>query len=166
MKTLRYTPIVACFLLTACASLGNNLQTEYLRGSDIEQQKYNLFLYGRQTPHDVETVAVLDKVGDAYEFKPEGGDYLYNYHGNIGAAEALDKGEKFLEELINLNTIQRYAIVGPDDQTIGYELRPYFHPFQVDNSYYQSFYVLNEDNTVDFSVIWQDFYKPFVDEPN
>lgn len=165
MTLLRSMFILICLLLSSC-SIGTQLSTRYQEEPDVSQQKFHLLLVGKETSHDVETVAVLDKVDDKYEFLSGGGIFPHNYHQNLNGEEAFSKGRKFLEQLVILYKIEAYSILSPEGEIIGYELRPYFNPSQVNNAYYQSTYLLKKDNTVKFYVLWHDFYKPFVEEPN
>jgi len=115
---------------------------------------FDLILYGMQNGSDFETVAVLDRRGDAYKIEPVTMNHVRRFVEDVPAAEASQMAHEFLRRLLMINTVASKKIMGPDGAVIGYELRPIFHEFQAPNRYYRVWYFLAEPEIVKFRVEW------------
>jgi len=134
MKRIKSTHIVclAVFLLAAllvvsCTS-GIRLKTQGAGYSEAAGT-YRVILFGCNFNNDLETIAFLDKESDKYVFEPYAPDFKFKIKKGVPAKEALKEAGEF----VNCNTsflhFQTYGIIGPDGETLGYEVRPLYQPF-------------------------------------
>lgn len=134
MKRIKSTQIIclAAFLLAAlfvvsCAS-GIRLKTQGTRYSEAAAI-YRVILFGCNFNNDLETIAFLDKESDKYVFEPYAQDFKFKIKKGVPAKEALKEAGEF----VNCNTsflyFQTYGIIGPNGETLGYEVRPLYQPF-------------------------------------
>lgn len=116
--------------LLGCSNtlLKNPVIIEPLKGSDI-QGTVNLILYGANYANDLETIAILDKTGDGYEFEPFAPDFRYRIKKNIPAIEALKEAEIFVSRHSSFQGIRFSKILDEKGIAIGYEVRPLYFPF-------------------------------------
>ena len=147
-------------LLTSCVA-NSRLSTQPVNGDFLQGGEFNLILYGMETPYDVETVAILDRADDIYQISSRAKLEEFRIHNKLTKEEASQKAINFLNESIIIKNIEIKSILGPNREVIGYEFRPIFQPAQVENSYYDCRYILQERNNVLFTVAWNEFYKPF-----
>ena len=111
---------LSVFLL-GCNStfLKNRLMIEPLKDSDL-QGTVNLILYGANHANDLETIAILDKTGDGYEFEPFAPDFRYRIKKNIPAIEAVKEAEKFVSWHNSFQNMQFSKILNEKGIPIGY----------------------------------------------
>ncbi len=116
--------------LLGCSStlLKNRVIIEPLKDSNI-QGTVNLILYGANHANDLETIAILDKTGDGYEFEPFAPDFRYRIKKNIPSIEALKEAEKFVSWHNSFQNIRFSKILDEKGIAIGYEVRPLYLPF-------------------------------------
>jgi len=123
-----------CLFLSVCllgcnsTLLKNRLMTEPLKSSDI-QGSVNLILYGANYADDLETIAILDKTGDRYEFEPFAPEFRYRIEKNIPASEALKEAEIFVSRHTSFQSIRFSKIIDEKGIPVGYEVRPLYYPF-------------------------------------
>jgi hypothetical protein len=113
-------------ILSACAT-GNYLRTE--ESSSIEMKKtYSLILYGGRFSDDMETLAILDKEGDKYEFIVYAPDYDYRIKRKVPGKKALEEAEKFVRFHHSFRRSLLSRILDHSGATIGYEVKPLYFP--------------------------------------
>lgn len=118
-------------ILTAsvgCAAQGNRIRTESLRGTDIPGV-FTLILHGGNYSDDLETVAFLDREGDAYTFDIYAPDFNYRVIKGVSAQEGLTKAEEFVSGNSAFHQARLSSIVDDRSGIIGYEVRPLYLPF-------------------------------------
>jgi hypothetical protein len=104
------------------------LKTEEAKASDITGT-YTLILYGGNYSDDLETIAILDREGDQYNFEPYTPDFDYRIKKGVPAEEALKEAEKFVSFHNSFWRSQISRIIDNKGNTIGYEVRPLYQPF-------------------------------------
>jgi len=121
--------VFLAFLLSGCAFwlAGSGLEPRPVKKSDIEGT-FTAILYGANHMNDLETIAILDKEGDGYEFEPYAPEFVYRIKKHIPAKEALSEAEKFVSWHYSFRSVQLGRIPGPEGRTIGYEVRPLYYP--------------------------------------
>jgi hypothetical protein len=120
---LFFALILAC---QAC-TLGKGLRTETVKSMDTTGT-YTLILFGGNHLNDLETVAFLDKEGDAYTFEPYSPDFLYEVIRGMDPKDAFAAAEKFVRFHPAFHGEQMAAILAEQGNVIGYELRPLYMP--------------------------------------
>jgi len=148
-----------CFY-TSCVSSGT-LQTASFSGDEIVGENFTVFLYGLDNSSDVESLAVLDRSDDTYTIAFMKALPSFRVLANVPRQEAISRAEAFLNGSTLLSHIEKREIQGPDGTVLGYEFRPIYNPFQVNNSSFDSAYYPTGKNRVVFRVIWNEFKEPF-----
>ena len=120
---------IALSLFTVSDSFAITLKTEETKEQDV-QGVFTLILYGGRDPNDVETLAILDIEGDRYTFEPYTPEFNYTITTGLAAKEALDQAYKFISYHPAFWRSQLSKIIDEKCNTIGYELRPLYMPFQ------------------------------------
>ena len=130
MKTLMVT-LMPLLLLSVCISLAD--AARYLKTVEAKDQEvtgtFTLILYGGRHINDLETIAILDKEGDQYEFEPYAPEYDYKVKKGVTAGDALSEAKKFVSFNNDFWRSQLSRILDDRGNIIGYELRPLYHPF-------------------------------------
>jgi hypothetical protein len=103
------------------------LRAEEAKASDITGT-YTLILYGGNYPDDLETIAILDREGDRYNFEPYAPDFEYRVKKGEPAKKALREAEKFVSFHYSFLRSQISRIIDNKGKTIGYEVRPLYQP--------------------------------------
>ena len=116
------------FVLFGCAVSGRQIKTESLKGSEISGV-FTLILYGGNYGDDLETVAFLDKEGDAYSFDIYAPDFNYRVIKGVSAHEGLTKAKVFVSGNSSVYQVKMSSIIDDKSGTIGYEVRPLYYPF-------------------------------------
>ena len=133
-------------ILASCAT-GNYLQTE--ESSSVEMKKtYRLILYGGRFSDDMETMAILDKEGDTYEFIVYASDADYRIKRKVPGKKALEEAEKFVRFHHSFHRSLLSRILDHSGATIGYEVRPVYFPAGVGFSDVIDVYYRIEGKTV------------------
>jgi hypothetical protein len=104
------------------------LRTEEAKASEITGT-YTLILYGGNYSDDLETIAILDREGDQYNFEPYAPDFDYRIKKGVPAKEALKEAEKFVSFHNSFWRSQISRIIDNKGNIIGYEVRPLYQPF-------------------------------------
>ena len=162
MKKIRL--IILMFFAVAISSCisGKRLSTSNpLDSLTINNEVYDVILYGQRTPYDVETVAILDRAEDTIQITSTARLYDHQIKKNLNAEDAYQKAVSFLEACLFLQNIEKRKIIGSNGEIIGYEFRPYFSPLYVNNNSLSISYYQLSDKTVKFDVTWLEFFKPF-----
>jgi len=105
----------------------NHLKTEAAVSSEL-QGTFTLILYGCRSSDDIENMVVFDKEDDAYTFEIFAPEFAYTVKTRVPAKDALTEAEKFVRCNINVQGSQLKKILGPEGQSIGFELRPLYSP--------------------------------------
>jgi hypothetical protein len=117
-------------MFLASCTAGNYLRTE--ESGSIEMKKtYRLILYGSRFSDDRETIAILDKEGDAYEFIIYASADDYRIKKKVPGKKALEEAEHFVRFHHSFRRSLVSRILGPDGNTIGYEVKPLYHILDV-----------------------------------
>jgi hypothetical protein len=105
-----------------------SVRTHIMEGEEHIKGRYNVILYGSRYSNDVETVAILDKVGDEFTFEPYAPEYDYKVIKNVPASEALKHALSFISWHRSFRSVMRKKIIYGKGTIIGYELRPLYDP--------------------------------------
>jgi hypothetical protein len=89
---------------------------------------YTLILYGGNYSDDLETIAILDREGDPYNFEPYAPDFDYRIKKRVPAKKAMKEAEKFVSFHNSFLRSQISRIIDNNGKTIGYEVRPLYQP--------------------------------------
>ena len=133
----RYDPILTLlatgllFFSGSCATTGTVLSTSGLQDIDaeVETGSFALILHSSQGQRYMDTVAILDIEGDAYEIEPAAAPYNFTVVEGLTGQQALQTARRFIDFYAGHNTTGQQAITSPAGDVIGYELRPLYHPF-------------------------------------
>ncbi len=137
---------VVSTILASCAT-GNYLRTE--ESSSIEMKKtYSLILYGGRFSDDMETLAILDKEGDKYEFIVYASADDYRIKRKVSAKKALEEAEHFVRFHHSFRRSLLSRILDQSGDTIGYEVKPLYFPLDVGYSDLIDTYYRIEGKTV------------------
>jgi hypothetical protein len=117
--------ILILLAVTACVNI-NYLRTERADPAEITGT-YTLLLYGGRYFDDLENVAILDKEGDRYSFEIYAPEYDYTVRKQVPAGEALAEAEKHVGSHSSFFRSKLRALLDPEGNIIGYELRPLYH---------------------------------------
>jgi len=92
--------------------------------------RYDIVLYGGRYMDDLETLIVLDKAGDKYEFIPYLPQSDYTIVKNQTAEQALAYARDVYTAQSAYARTRISRILDKDNQFIGYELRPLYNSFR------------------------------------
>ena len=105
----------------------------YLKTVEAKDQEvtgtFTLILYGGRHINDLETLVILDKEGDQYEFEPYAPEFDYKVKKGVTAGDALSEAKKFVSFHNAFWRSQLSRILDEKGNIIGYELRPLYRPF-------------------------------------
>jgi hypothetical protein len=90
---------------------------------------FTLILYGGNYLNDLETVAFLDREGDAFTFDIYAPDFDYRTIKGLSATEGLKRAEDFVSRNTSFQRVRLSSIVEAKAGIIGYEVRPLYLPF-------------------------------------
>jgi hypothetical protein len=145
---IRLFAICAVSVILASCATGNYLRTE--ESSSIEMKKtYSLILYGGRFSDDMETLAILDKEGDKYEFIVYAASAdNYRIKRKVPAKKALEEAEHFVQFHHSFRRSLLSRILDQSGATIGYEVKPLYFPLDVGYSDLIDTYYRIEGKTV------------------
>ena len=125
-----YAIIILAFLTSSagCAVQGKRIHTESLKAGD-NSGVFDLILYGGNYGDDLETVAFLDRQGDAYNFDIYAPEFNYRTIKGLTFEKGLDKAREFVSSSTSFHQVQLTSIVNDKSQIIGYEVRPLYLPY-------------------------------------
>jgi hypothetical protein len=104
------------------------LKTEKAKVDDITGT-FTLILYGGRYSDDIETIAILDREGDQYNFEPYTPEFDYRIKKGVQAKDVIREAEKFVSFHRSFWHSQLSKIIDNKGNIIGYELRPLYLPF-------------------------------------
>lgn len=107
---------------------GIRLNTQGAQGPEVPGN-YTVIYYGCNFFNDLETIAFLDREDGKYPFEPFAPDFEYRVKRGLSAKEAMETAMKFVNCNASFNRARVSGILGPDGETIGYEVRPLYAPF-------------------------------------
>ncbi|MBI5026737.1 MAG: hypothetical protein HZC12_08465 [Nitrospirae bacterium] len=119
--------VILLFTTNDSFAIQKHLKTEAMKDTDITGV-FTLILYGGRHSDDIETIVILDKEGDRYDFEPYAPEYDYKIKRGISDREALDEAERFVSWHPSFHRSQLSRIIDEKGNTIGYELRPLYMP--------------------------------------
>ncbi len=129
INTIMITLMSLLLLLTTVSSAyAKNLKTEEVKADEVTGT-FTLILYGGRHINDLETIAILDKEGDQYEFEPYAPEFDYKMKKGVSAVDALNEANKFVSFHNAFWRSQLSRVLDGKGNIIGFELRPLYHPF-------------------------------------
>jgi len=105
------------------------LNTKEARDAEVSGS-YTAIYYGCNFLNDLQTVAFLEKEGGKYPFDPFAPDFEYKVKKGLTSNEALETAKKFVSCNSQVRDTQVSRILGPDGETLGYEVRPLYLPYR------------------------------------
>lgn len=133
MKTVKINMVILMSLMIFSASVSLAHATRYLKTEEAKEIEvagtFTLILYGGGHINDLETLAILDKEEDQYEFEPYAPEFDYKVKKGVPAGEALNESRKFVGFHNAFWRSQLNKILDEKGNTIGYEVRPLYRPF-------------------------------------
>jgi len=105
------------------------LNTQGAQASEVSGT-YTAIYYGCNFLNDLETVAFLEKEGGKYPFVTFAPDDKYRVKKGLSSGEAIESGNKFVSCNSLFRRTQVSRILGPDGETLGYEVRPLYLPYR------------------------------------
>jgi hypothetical protein len=91
---------------------------------------YTAIYYGCNFLNDLETIAILEKEGGRYHFEPYAPDFKYRVKKGLSSEEAIETAKKSVNCNALFKRTQVNRILGPDGETLGYEVRPLYLPYR------------------------------------
>ncbi|MFI5294410.1 MAG: hypothetical protein ACHQ0Y_05225 [Thermodesulfovibrionales bacterium] len=123
-----FSLVAAIALAASSCALGNRLDMKTAADSDLTGS-FDLILYGCTYHDDFETVAILAKEDGPYVFEPYAPDFNYRVVKGVPAKDALDQAQKFVDCHTAYHRAQLSRLVDAKGDTLGFEVRPLYHPF-------------------------------------
>ena len=120
--------IITASVLAGCATPGKRMQTEPLQRTDMPGI-FTLILYGGNYSDDLETVAFLDREGDAYAFDIYAPDFNYRAIQGLSAQEGMMQAKEFVSAHSSFHQFRLSSIVDEQSVVVGFEVRPLYLPF-------------------------------------
>ena len=116
------------FGLVSCAK-EIRLNIQEAQSSEVSGN-FAAIYYGCNFMNDLETIAFLEKEGGKYPFMPFAADDKFKVKKGLSAAEAIVTANKFVNCNALFRRTQVSRIIGPDGETLGYEVRPLYLPYR------------------------------------
>jgi hypothetical protein len=122
--------VIVLSVLVACVSFAHAKYLRTLEAKDDEVSgSFTLILYGGRHVNDLETIAILDREGDQYEFEPYAPEFDYKVKKGLPAGDALNEAKQFVSFHNAFWRSQLSKILDDKGNIIGYEVRPLYRPF-------------------------------------
>jgi hypothetical protein len=128
IKNVLFILFLLCALSFISCTPGIRLNTQGAQDSDV-RGTYTVIFYGCNFLDDLETIAFLDKEGDQYTFEPFAPAFRYMVRKGMDAKDAVAEAGRFVSCNTSFSRSQLSRIIGPDGDTLGYEVRPLYHSF-------------------------------------
>jgi len=109
-------------------SVKERFTPEPLKDTKDIRGTFRVILYGANHLNDLETIAILDREGDQYEFEPYAPEFVYRIKKNLPANEALSEAEKFVGWHPSFRNVMVSRISDEKGFLLGYEVRPLYYP--------------------------------------
>ena len=138
---------VSVGLIGTSFAISKPLHTEGVKSIDVAGT-FTLITYGGRYFNDVETIAFLDLEGDRYTLEPYAPEFDYKIVKGLSSEDALKEAEEFASWHPDFWRSQLSRILDDKGQTIGYELRPLYHPYAFGLSDVLDIYYITKDNKV------------------
>jgi hypothetical protein len=114
---------------------------------------FTLILYGGRFVDDLETIAILDREGDAYYFEPYAPDFDFTVKKTVPDKEVFGQAQRFVSFHNAFHKSLLSRILDKNGTVIGYELRPLYHPFSYSISdVLDVYYWLKKDGRVKVTI--------------
>jgi hypothetical protein len=122
--------LMSLLLLLTTVSLAHAkyLKTEEVKAEEVTGS-FTLILYGGRHSNDLETIVILDKEGDQYEFEPYAPEFDYKMKKGVSAGDALNEAKRFVSFHNAFWRTQLSRILDEKGNVIGYEVRPLYRSF-------------------------------------
>ncbi len=151
-KNAILVPFAVSFLLFLSGCVSGTLLTTHSVAMQDQPGKgtFTLILYGGQNPYDFASVAILDREDDQYRIQPFGSSFNYRTFEGVAGADAIERGNQFLANLMYYRRTELREIFGPGNTVIGYEMRPIFFPMNTGgfSDILDTMYVLKQNNLI------------------
>lgn len=119
-KDFCFVSIFFILLTHGCASIQlKEIQRETLTDTKSVTGNFTVILYGGRHDNQLETLAVLDREDDKYEFEPYAPEFNYIIQKHLAGEEALKMARSFL----GYKSIKLREIKNNQGEILGYELR-------------------------------------------
>src|SRR5512137_1894744 len=125
VEVVRMSTVLLLLILFAAVAIflgcqaDPGLRTEEVPPQDV-QGTFTLILHGARHSDDLQTLAVLDREGDAYEFKVFAPDFDYRVKKGVPAREALEEALQFVGFHSSFHRSRVSRILDPQGRTVGY----------------------------------------------
>ncbi len=106
-----------------------SLKTERAYPSEITGT-YTLFLYGARHIEDIETIAILAREGTPYTFEIYSPEFNYKVVKGVPADSAFTRAAAFVSFHHAFDHYEVSRILDGTGAVIGYEVRPFYRPFE------------------------------------
>jgi hypothetical protein len=120
---------VIIFLNANSCTPGASLRTVSADPAEISGT-YTVFLYGARHSNDIETVAILAKEETPYTFEIYSPDFDYKTIKGMPADQAYKRAAAFVSFHFAFDYHVVRKILDRNGAVIGYEVRPYYRPFE------------------------------------
>jgi hypothetical protein len=128
IKNLLFVLLLLYTLSFISCTPGIRLNTQGAQDSEV-MGTYTVIFYGCNFLDDLETIAFLDKEGDRYTFEPFAPAFRFRIKKGMDAKDAIAEAGRFVGCNTSFSRAQLSRIIGPDSDTLGYEVRPLYHSF-------------------------------------
>ena len=119
--------MLGVFLGAVSCAPGIHLNTRGAQDAEVTGT-YTVIYYGCNFLNDLETIVFLQREDGKYPFEPYAPAFEYRVKKGLPVKEALESAMKFVSCNASFSRAQVNAIVGPDGETIGYEVRSLYQP--------------------------------------
>lgn len=144
------------FLIIACAP-GVSLR---LTATDLpldDSRRYRLLLYGGMDSNDFEILAIMDPEDDGFLLRSHAGEHRLTVLEGLSLTMARSEARRFLSRNNYFHDLETRAIIGPEGQALGYEIRgSYSSSAGRKGDYLDTTYLAGPDSSVIFYV----YYPP------
>jgi hypothetical protein len=123
--------VISSESVSGAIALEMSVRTDTMKNEEKIEGRYDVILYGSRNSNDVETIAILDKVGDEYSFEPYAPGHDYKVMKDKSAFEALKHALPFVSWHRSFRNVERNRITDKKGRVIGYELRPLYEPLSM-----------------------------------
>ncbi len=122
--------VLGVFLVLGSCTAGRHLTIGQAGPAEVKGT-FTLILYGCRYRDDIENLAILDREGDRYSFKPYAPAFQYKTLSSIPAEDALKQAEQFVRCSFFFRQSRLRALADPQGNIAGYEVRPLYSPLEL-----------------------------------
>ncbi len=123
------------YLLAGCVLIFTgsvSAESTLLRTVPVEKGEitgeFDLILFGSLAQGIVNNLVILDRRDDGVIIEPYAPEFDYKIIRGLSTGEQIKHAEQFLSFHSAFYRFERSAILGPDGQVLGYEIRPLYQP--------------------------------------